>query len=472
MLRKILCVTIVIVATVCSAKAQWEPVNYEMDIRVDYASEKIHVDCELTVVNADTGSVDELPFIIYRLLSVSSVSDSQGNALPFEQNISAVDKMPRLHLNSVNIDLPQKIAEGEKYKVNISYEGFIFGYTEALGYVKERIKEPFTILRQDAYAYPHPGYPTFETMMGVMLHSYDYNVKVTVPEHLVVANGGELVSKAAHNGQTSYTYRNIKPAWRMDFAIASYEILEDNAFRLYFFPGLEEEANDLMNVLKQTMNQFTEWFGPLKDFQNFSIIQVPEGYGSQSDVTSIIKTAEVFSREDINANLNLYHELSHLWHPIETEPVPSSRWNEGLATFTEFLTAEKLEERDGLVNRASSALGQRYVNRCKDTPNCRETPLIEHGKTMMTGHSYTKGMVLFHVLYELIGHDEFMNLIERYYQQYYKTGGSTHDLTAMIKALPHKGLTRFVEDWFYETDSNEYLFEGKSVEEIVKIYSE
>lgn len=473
MLKMFLCCMFFVAVGVHSAKAQWEPVKYDMDIRVDYASAKIYADCKLTVTNTSTGPSRNLPLLLYRLLSVSSVTDMQGNALPFEQNIKAFDEIPRLQVNVVGIELPEKLEEGEEYSVHIKYEGFIFGYTEAIGgYVRERIEEPFTILRQDSYAYPQPGHPTIESMMHVMHHSYDYKVNITVPEHLVVANGGKFVSKTSKNGYTSYTYRNIKPAWRMDFAIASYEILEDSGIRMFYFSALDEEARDLMGVLKNTMALFTEWFEPLKDFESFSVIQVPAGYGSQMDVTSIIQSGEVFTRDDINANLNLYHELSHLWHPMEIEPRPPSRWNEGLATFTEYLAAEKLEERSGLVEKASISISHNFVNRCKNMPNCRETPLIDYGKAMMTQHSYTKGMVLFHVLYELIGHDEFMDLIKRYYQAYYKTGGSTHDLTEMIKELLHEGLTRFVDEWFYGTRSNVYLFEGKSVAEIVSIYNE
>jgi len=99
-----------------------------------------------------------------------------------------------------------------------------------------------------------------------------------------------------------------------------------------------------------------------------------------------------------------------------------------------------------------------------------ETPFIDHGQTMMYDLSYNKGMVLFHLLFELIGKDAFMDLIGNYYKKYYDTGGSTHDLTAMIKELPFKGVSRFVEEWFYGTESNEYLAAGKSVEEIVRLY--
>ncbi len=387
----------------------------------------------------------------------------------FEQKITVMEGIPKLQVNSVNIKLLEKVELGERYKVNISYEGYILGNTDGIGAAyRERIEEPFTILRYETFAYPHPGPPTLENLFSVMFFSYDYNVKVTVPKHLVVANGGELLKTTHMDGQVSYKYRNIKPAWRMDFAIASYEILEEDGFKIFYFPEIEEGADRVMGLVKKTMELYYQWFGPLKDFISFSIIQIPEGYGAQTDVTSVLQSGEVFTSDDYN--VQIYHELSHLWHPMETEPFPPCRWNEGLATFLQNLVAEKLDNKPGFLNRMSNYMKQKFVSQCKNRPDCMETPLIDYGQTLMFDFSYNKGMILFHVLYELIGHDAFMNLIGSYYNKYYQTGGSTHELTAMIKELPYEGLSRFVDEWFYGVESNEYLFQGMSVEEIVAIY--
>ncbi|MFO7865546.1 MAG: M1 family aminopeptidase [Candidatus Aminicenantes bacterium] len=474
MLKKVLLSTAIVVlgliAKVSPLTAQWEPIQYKMEIRVDYRAEKIFADCELVVKNNSTEPAFELPLILYRLLTVTSVRDSLGNKIPFEQNVKTVDGSPRLQVNAVTVNLPRKIIRDEKYRIHISYEGYIFGYTEGVGpYVKERIEEPFTILRQDTHSYPTPAKPTRESMRNVVFHSYSYSASITVPEHLMVANGGTLVTKSNHNGETTFTYNNIKPAWRMDFAIAPYETMERDGFKIFFFPENKEGAERVLTVSKKCFELYTEWFGALKDFQNFSIIQIPEGYGSQADVTSILQTAEVFA--DATLNRLIYHEISHLWHPKETEPFPGCRWNEGLATFLEYLTAQELDNRENLLNRASEFFTTRFAEVCPENPNCKEIPLIDYGKLGLTGFSYSKGMVLFHVLYELAGHDSFMNLVGEYYRKYFKTGGSTHALAAMIAELPHKGLSRFVDEWFYGTESNDYLFQGKSVEEIVSIYN-
>ncbi len=451
-------------------KAQWEPVKYEIDFNVDFDAQKLYAKSGVTIKNNSSVPLHEVDVFLYRLLTVTSANDLNGNGLTFEQEVITFEGIPKLQVNSIKIDLPEPVEQGESFYIELSYDGYIIGYTEGFQYVKEHIEEPFTILRWETFCYPIPGNPTINTLFNTILYSYDYKAKITVPEHLVVADIGELISKTFQDGNVTYTYKNIKPAWRMGFAISSYEILEDDGIRVFVFSENRQEAQHVMNLVKRTLNLYTEWFGPLKDFTNFSIIQVPEGYGSQADVTGIYQSAEIFSHDNISANIGIYHELSHLWHPMEIEPSPPCRWNEGLATFLQNLVAEKLDNRPGFLNRVSHVMKQEFVNQCKNRPDCMETPLIDYGKTLMFDYSYNKGMILFHVLYELIGHDSFMNLIGSYYNKYYQTGGSTHALTEMIKELPYKGVSRFVDEWFYGVESNEYLFQGMSVEEIVAIY--
>jgi hypothetical protein len=458
-------------ATTSAATGQtgWTPEYYDMNIRIDFIAEKIFVECTVTVRNDFDRPSREIPLLLYRLLQVSSARDSRNADLPFLQQVVTVEGRPKLQVNSVLITLPEAIAAGEHYTLQLSYEGYIFGYTEGVGaYVREKIREPFTILRQDTYAYPHIGYPTHESGFAVIHYSFDYHVSVTVPEHMVVANVGELVSRTHSNGQTTYTYASIKPSWRMDFAVASYEILERDGIRVFHFPENREGALRILETAVRTLDLYAAWFGQLRDFKNFGIIQIPQGYGSQADVTGILQTGDAFESSDNDDQL--YHELSHLWHPMETEPFPPCRWNEGLATFMQYYTVQEMEGREGFIHRASDAIRRNFIHSCEQVPGCPETPLIEYGEKMMFRFSYTKGMILFHVLYELIGRETFFGLVGSYYREYHETGGATGDLTRMITDIGAPGLSRFVDEWFYGTESNVYLLGGMTVDEIVRIY--
>lgn len=449
--------------------AQWEPTRYEMGIEIRYEENELVAGCMLTVRNTSDVPQETLPLRLYKLLEVNEVLDDVGQAIPFSQEVASIREVAPWQVNAVRVTLPEAVMPGEETRVWISYSGTLAGYTEIMGYVRDRIDPSFTIIREDAMAYPGVGEPSLESIMGAMFHAYDYRVTLQVPEHLVVANGGDLVEKTTGGGVTAYTYENIRPAWRMDFAVAPYRVMETEGFRVFYFPSDEEGAESVMQSALSALGQYAEWFGPLKGFEQFSLIQIPEGYGSQADVTSILQTADAF-RPEQSARTALYHELAHLWHPRENETF-SCRWNEGHATFLQYLVAERMDGEVGLLNRASSSSAARFAGNCEPDSTCAATPFIRYGEKRMTSHSYTKGMVLFHVLYELIGEEAFMELFRENYRRYAESGQTTEDLIALILEVPHPAMPRFVQEWFIGLESNGYLFAGKSVDEIVAIYN-
>lgn len=467
-LRVLSLLLLAVLLPVSGLMAQWEPVRYEMEMEIRYEENELVAGCMLTVRNTSGRPLDSLPLRLYKLLQVTQVLDQNGQALPFSQEVTSIEGVPPWQVNVVRITLPEAVKPGEQTLVNISYAGTLAGYSEILGYVKDHIDESFTIIREDAMAYPGVGEPTLGAIRSAMFQAYDYRVTLRVPKHLVAANGGNLAEKTTANGLTAYTYENIKPAWRMDFAVAPYRIMDSDGFRIFYFPSDEEGAESVMVSALSALEQYTSWFGPLKGFEKFSLIQIPEGYGSQADVTSILQTADAF-RPEQSAKTALYHELAHLWHPRENETY-SCRWNEGHATFMQYLVAERMDGGVGLVHRASSASAARFARNCEPGSACAETPLIEYGEKRMTDHSYTKGMVLFHVLYELAGEEAFMSLFKENYRRHAVSGQTTEDLIALILEIPHPAMPRFVQEWFYGLESNDYLFAGKSVDEIVGMY--
>src|ERR1035437_7898085 len=92
-------------------------------------------------------------------------------------------------------------------------------------YVKNNINPLFTILRMDSYAYPVQGVPSWEKNRAEEHSNFDYTVSVTVPDSLIVINGGKLLSKKIAKGNGEYIYENLKPASRMDVTIAKYSTL-------------------------------------------------------------------------------------------------------------------------------------------------------------------------------------------------------------------------------------------------------
>jgi hypothetical protein len=325
-------------------------------------------------------------------------------------------------------------------------------------------------MRMDGYGYPVVGYPSEKVNRRSGLQSYDYTLSVTVPEGLTVANGGKLSGKSTIDGQTTYTYTNLKPAWRLDMPIAAYGIVEDkqNNLKIFHFPQDKDNASVTLEAMNTTLQLFTNWFGPADNFQGFSIIEIPEGYGSQTDVTSILQTADAFQKRD---NLTaLYHEISHIWNVRDNDPLPDRFESEGLAMFLQYLVQEKLDSKPDASAKGYERLSERFRQQCERNPKNKDVPIIQYGNEGLTDLSYTKGMLFFYLLYHVMGEKDFLDATGSFYQKYKLTGATSLEFLNHMKQRSKQNLDRLYEEWIFGTESSRLVLEGIPVEKIIQRY--
>lgn len=452
-----------------------ETLAYRLALRIDYEHKGIHGHCRLTVLNSSDKQIHNIPLILYPLLKVTSVKNEQAAGLSFSQRVLPFEDRKKMKVNYIDISTASPIAPGEERTISIRYEGQILGYVEAgHTYVKDRVRRDFTIIRPDCTAYPQIGYPSvksfYKTFLKALRKGFDYSLEVTVPKDLVVANGGKLVSKTYKNNVVTYAYENIKPAWRIDACVAKYNILEDNEKKLkVFYRGENKEgAKRVLNTLIQSMELYTNWFGPLKDYRGYAVIEVPAGYGSQVDVTCILQEADAFTGD----MYGLYHETSHLWNPGPLEDLSCRFESEGLANFLQFLVAEKLQNEKGLLEKGLKKMRKEFHRRCKRNPKYKNVPMADYGKEDLTEASYSKGMIAFYVLYRLVGEENFIDIIRAFYQRYGQSGATLEDFVKIAKEKSKADLTKFFEEWLYGTESSKYVLNGLSIEDMAAKYQQ
>lgn len=444
--------------------------DYQLDLRIDYKNEVLTGDCRLTVANDNPAPLSQVPVLLYRLLDVSSVTDAGGEALAFTGTVTKFADWTQFQVNYVVIDLARPLEKGEQTSLRIKYSGHLLGYGETGNYVKEKISKAFTMVRPDGLAYPKVGYPSWKVNKRSGFQSFNYLLNVTVPDAIVAANGGELVGKSSRNGLTTYTFKNIKPAWRIDVTAADYRIVKDGSGKMtvYCMPGHEQGARDILTAMEKAQALYSQWFGPLENFKAFTVIEIPEGFGSQTDVTCIIQTSDAF--ESKKQHYQFYHELSHLWNVRMLDPLPCRVESEGLAMFLQYLVQEKLENKTNAVKDSFDRLRERYVRQCEKNPRIKDIPIIDHGKEGITGVSYSKGMLFFSLLYDLVGEKEFFGIIKSFYGKF-KEGARTKDFTDHLQGYAGKNLSRFTRDWIYGTQSSKDLLAGLTREELLKKYN-
>ncbi len=442
--------------------------SYDMDIRIDYEDEKIEAECRMTVLNPFDHPVDRIPLLLYRLMRVDSVRDGSGRDLSYSQQVVSFEDWEKLQVNFIEIDLAAPLPGGEKTTLDLSYAGYLAGYTETgMLYVKDRVDPEYTVIRPDCRAYPEVGVPSWKTIRAAGLQEFDYTIRVTVPDSLTVANGGRLVEKTSHNGESTYVYQNILPAWRIDAAVADYGLLEDHesGMKVFYFKEDEEGARRIFEAMTNCMELYTDWFGPLAAQSEFSVIAVPEGFGSQADVTSVLQTRDAFL--DPSQLAGLYHEISHLWNVKPLDPLPPRFESEGLAMFLQYLAQEKLENREGVLDNAALRMFEFFQKQCRENPQLLEIPMIDYGKERLTNFSYSKGMLFFYILHKMAGEDAFLNAIGSVYQNHHDSGASARDFLAHLEKELSLDLGDFYRDWVFSTEAAQSICTGRSFLEVV-----
>jgi hypothetical protein len=439
--------------------------RYDWTVRLDFDNKLMEATCKVEVTNKGNRSVKKLPFVLYRLLTVRNVK-SDGTSLSFAQSIRSFDDHIRLQSNFIIVELKKSLLPNQSITLEMEYDGALHGYTEVgWNYVRDKIDPKFTILRPDCMAYPELGYPSHKINKQFSKANFDYRVSITIPDSLVAVNGGTLGSVNSMNGQTTFEFKNVEKAWRMDIAIGKYGRLTDNGLTVYYFKQDSLGAKRVLAALQKTIRLYTNWWGPLSNFKGFSIIEIPDGFGSQADVTSILQSASAF--KDSTEIHQAYHEISHLWN-VDLK-APSPRWEEGLATFIEYLTIEKLEHREYLdyVTDWLLPVVRREVT---NDERLKTVPMVDFGKHGMTDYSYSLGMIAFRILYQTLGEDKFNHSLRAFYKEYSDKEATTEDFMRITIQVSGKDMSTFFNDWFFTTGYIRHLDRKSTFDEMAMLY--
>ena len=386
----------------------------DLQVDIDYAKQRLTGRAELVVENWSTREAGVVALQVGRLMKVSAVTDAAGRPLPFEQAIVVYPDWTLRQVNAVRVTLPRAVAGQDSTRLVVQYEGHLAGAAETgMSYVRERLDPAFTVLRSESFGFPEIGEASVAALRGTPRRDFWFSARITVPDTLVVATGGEQVRRTVQSGRATYQLRSRAPVPFLNLTIAPYRVYERGSVRAYILPADTAQAEALMSALARSMQWFTDRYGELNEPPAFSVMEIPDGYGSQASLSAGIMI-EASALRRVENRRALYHEISHLWNAHDAE-TPSARWNEGLASYLEYRVAHELDgmpREEGLQWHAQS-----LCNRIKTSEALRTTPLAGYGSANMTGSSYGVGALLFGVLESIMGSAAFDRTYRALYQQ-------------------------------------------------------
>ncbi|MDK1286383.1 hypothetical protein [Pseudoalteromonas umbrosa] len=79
-------------------------------------------------------------------------------------------------------------------------------------------------------------------------------------------------------------------------------------------------------------------------------------------------------------------------------------------------------------------------------------------------------MIFFHLLYDLVGKNEFNHIIGGFYRTFYATGATTEQFIQFVKRNSKQDLTHFFEEWAYSPVFAKRLNEFESYNELYQFY--
>jgi len=461
-------------AATALASRQQEPsplqlVELDLALAIDYGQDRVSGRARLRLHHAGTTAVDRVPILLNRLLAVSGVTDEDGRPLDFSQRIVGFDDYPKLQVDYTTIALGAPVAPGSELTVVVTYAGSLVGYTETGAlYIRDHLDPAFTILRADAYAFPVVSPPAIAALRARLPRPFLFRAAITVPDSLVVATSGDRIDRQqSAAGRSTWTYRSTAPVPFLNITIAPYAMLERDGVQSFFFHADSAGARLAVDRAVAGIALLTRWFGPLENPARLTVIEIPDGWGSQASLTGgIIQTAAAF--RDPQRSHEIYHELSHLWNPPDTGTF-SPRLNEGLASFLEWRMADALDGRsalDSIVDLRAATL----IQRAATDPSLAQIPMAAYGRERRTDLSYRVGMLLFYAIERCIGPDSFNALWRDYYRKSRTTGGSDLDFAAFA-ARSSQGpgrpratrLGRLFDEWFFTTRWLRRLTAGESM---------
>ncbi|MBI3981643.1 MAG: hypothetical protein HY337_01945 [Gemmatimonadetes bacterium] len=356
------------------------PIRYELTLRIDYQAQRLEGTARLTLRNFSQDPVAEVPLVLYRLMEVNSAAVN-GTPARWTQTVERFADFSKLQAVHARVSLVAPLPPGDTLELEIGYAGHLLGYAETgMAYVQDRLNPSFTLVRDDAFAFPLIGYPSFTSKRRAPFPSYEYLARITVPDSLVVVNAGRLIERSASNGWATFVYRSVKPSWRMDFAIGDYAVIHDGPLRVAYLRRDSTGAARVARAARRSLDLFTTWFGPLQGAPSLTILELEDGHGSQTDVAAILQTAAAF--RDSTRDHELYHEVAHLWNVPPTD-LPSPRWNEGLSSFLEYLVTEEFSGRP-VVNARADQLLDWLRGMAARQKRLTSVPLVDFGKEQMT----------------------------------------------------------------------------------------
>ena len=448
-----------------------DAISYEMELFLDTKEKTLTEKVFIEVENKTSNPVSELcirdmtPEILRYCeeyysednkklkTDISSITLKDGNE-PLEYNFGEIKSVILVSLGEDNA-----IAPGQKETIAIDMTTDIPNRNDRFGFRKTKKGTLFAL----SFCYPYLADnkngewntdPYFDDGENRSTDLADYSVKLHVPETYTVAMSG---IEAIENGTVTSKIEAVR-----DFAIVACDFMKKETFEAdgitvnsYYLKGKNSDIyrETTKVVAEDSIRMFNEKIGPYPyDELDIAPCLLGFGYGGMEYPAFIMVNASGFFDgpfyDLLSHEAKVSHEIAHQWfYSIVGNNEYREAWiDEGLATILEQdiygLTScdahdyisknekdypnlkEKEELRDALISSARDSYKGYFLN---------IPPNEFTGDRYYGDAEYTGSYCFFQEVRQLIGDDNFSDMLKKLYETFYMKAVTTEDILKLIR---------------------------------------
>ncbi len=283
-----------------------------------------------------------------------------------------------------------------------------------------------------------------------------YEVFFTAPDNFVVVmSGTELEAFPAGDGMITH---HIVSGPMRDLLVVASPILgkatsyvDDIAVNVYYWPGGEVAAEQVLRIASDAVRIFDEQFGPYP----FAELDVAETFNFTGiEYPGVIIIADrVWKPGDEFLEIATAHEVGHQWFysVIGNNQVDHPWLDESLTSFTEYVYLREVYGEKRFKDATQS--DRDWYNYYKSTgaPDLPlNLPVAAYDDSNYSVIIYVKGPLFYLELERLLGRERFMDALRLYYQRHRYEVVSSADVLRAFEDATSEDLDAFFYQWVGE----------------------
>jgi aminopeptidase N len=253
-------------------------------------------------------------------------------------------------------------------------------------------------------------------------------------------------------------------------AAAKFKVIEDESrkIRVFSLPADEGEARRIIEAAQKSFQLYAELFGELGNLPGYTIIEIPEGWGSQASDFYILLAAAAF--RDKARTSELYHEIAHNWNARAKPEIQRCRYfDEAFASYFQGLAIREFEGEEAF-SKFMARLRDRFLQSCEKDERNGTTPISDYWREERGENSYTKGAWSLFVLHRAIGDAAFRSLVRSLLRESEDRETDFARFQHQAEKAAGRTLDRFFKEWISTAESTPLLRARLDVDEMAARY--